>query len=1097
MSKRILSFLVSFALLFSCTAFASEGTTDIVKFGVFSDTHGNKDGINTIFNNIYALSDDGASLSGVIMNGDIVYMAEGVTPSESHYANLLANEKYQALKNAGKLVYEMGNHEFPLNSSSDATLTQQSFDIFKAQTGFDSQMHTVLSGYHFINAAPENYSGGMAVNEEYMKTELEKALADGTEKPVFLVVHHPVPSSVIDSPSATSTRFSVEFREFLNNQPRIVVFSGHTHEPETDPRSIRQYVGGCTYVATSHVAGGSNVSSSYASQSHSKKVTQALMMEIDPDTNVVTFKRFYVDKNGPSYLEAEDWVLDIPAMVAAKATETESDDLAAFKYTFEERSENSAAPVFPEGSKVTVDNVAAESVKLTFPKAIEGADGEDNLIKFYEMKITDLDSATVVKTEAIISDFFLKESERRSSFSHTITGLSQDTNYKIEVMATTSWYKKSVPISAEIMTLEKEKFESVTFEYVHTAEFKDISNDNNSIYYRDEEGKKYIQVPNTASTHKFTATFNITEKGMYRFMSGALGADGAPVTVVINKVEENGEKTHIKTAEVYVATGGVSTCVEVPFADVVITETGTYTMTWSRGASGSTATLFNLQVGKMLLVEYIDEYVVEKTAAEYSETSETVEEGVTPESFALNTDGYVTWEFAPYYTGKYTLDFDFEGAGNVTVATSTGMIQTGESISALPSDSEITEAGLTVYLFGSAAYKFTFKATDDNTTVSAMTLTWHENFVDLENDSYKFTYPVGTDLAYGNYNNAYNIVPAYIEKSITVPLDANYTFSLNAGLAKNITVRAFIRRVEGGSVTLTKTGAVDTIANRVVFTDVPLKAGVTYKITIFNGTSSSTIRVQDIVLETSGAYLAAVDDFTFLASDYSSIASGIGSNIKTKHAMGMPDDKWITYKLKPGAGNYKIYGDLKKYTENPDIKVYVNDTLMNTFDNVCTSSVGTYELGLIRVTDDEFTLKFQIENTSSVTRVWFYRFRLVKIDEPEVVMYKGQTTDLANVTTALTEGSMTAKAYYPEEVNGTPVTMVFAIYEGNRLYKVGTYSVTGKKNSIAVSTIDDIEFKEGVNYTSKVMFINSTDILTPLYSMPQSGMISGALTTEE
>lgn len=1090
MVKRIISLIISFVMLISCVLLVSAETEEksVVRFGVFSDTHNNATGIQNVFNNIYALSDNGETLDGVIMNGDIVYMQADVTPAQSHYTTLLANEKYKELKEAGKLVYEMGNHEFPLNSQADATLTQQSFDMFKEQTGFDTQMHTVLSGYHFINAAPENYAGGMQAAESYMRTELDKALADGSEKPVFLVAHHPVPSSVIGSPGAASTRFSPEFREYLNSQPRIIVFSGHTHEPETDPRSIRQYVGGCTYVATGHVAGGNNVSDSYASIAHSKKSSQAMMMEIDPDTNVVTFKRFYVDKTAPQYLD-EDWVIDIPKMIDAKETESESDDLAAYKYTFEDRSAKAVSPAFEQGSQVTAVNIAAESVTISFPKAIEGADGDDNLIKYYEMKIYNLESAQVVKTEVIFSDYFLKESERRQAFSHTVTGLSQDTSYKIEVCATTSWYKKSKPISVELLTLEKEEFEDVTFDADNT--YTVLSNDMAAVpstYQRDG----YIQVPNTAYTHKYTATFNFDTSGMYRFMATKIGANGAPTKLEIKRVKEDGTETVLKTGESYIATGGPSTYTSnVPYADVAITP-GTYKATWTRGQSGETATLLGIKAARFapLPVEYLDEYSVVKTAAEYSESSETVEEGTTPESFNLNTDGFVTWELVPYYPGKYTLTFDYEGAGLATV-TADSMTISGNTISDLPVDSEITQEGITVYLFDNTSYKFAFKATSDNTSVNGMTLTWHENFVDLENESYKFTYATNIDLLYGNYNAAYNAPPAYLEKYITVPVDANYTFSINAGLAENRALRAYVESVKGGNVTVTKTGALDTIQNRVLFTDVPLKSGEEYKITLINGTSGSTIRISDLVFETSGKYNLDVDDFTFLASEYASWpSSSLATAMKNKHCMGLTDNFSMTFKVNPGEGNYKVYAYCKKYTGTPEVKMYLNDTLISTSKYSWTSSITDYELGTIHVTDDEFTLKIALPNTTDITRLWFYRFRLVKIDEPEVTVYSGNTTDSANVTNVLTEGSITAKAYLPKALNGKKVTMFMAIYEDNSLYKVDTYSLTAKKNSIAVVTLNDIEFEEGKTYKSKIFFWENSENLIPLYGIMQDGCLT-------
>jgi len=1116
MAKRLFSIIVSFVMLISCTAFAVEATeeSNVVRIGVFSDTHNKADGIANAFNSIYELSENGTALDGVVMNGDIVYLQTDETPSESSYATLLANEKYQELKNAGKLVYEMGNHEFPLNSDDDATLTAQAISTFTEQTGFDTQMHTVLSGYHFINAAPENYAGGMQHAESFMRAELDKALADGTEKPVFLVVHHPVPSSVIDSPAATSTRFSIEFREFLNSQPRIIVFSGHTHEPESDPRSIRQYIGGCTYVQTSHVSGGSNVASSYATEDHSKKVSQAIMMEIEPDANVVTLKRFYVDSENPEYLEAEDWVLDIPAMIAAKESADTSDDLAAYKYTFEDRSEKSVAPYFASESKVVTTNVAAESAEINFPAALQGANGEDNLIKFYEIKVYDTDAAQLKKTDVIISDHFLKEEVRRTSFTHSILELAQGTNYKAEVRAITTWYKKSKPIIVEFQTSEEEKFESVTLQtdstYTYTVK------DHAVVTGTSKKGDdlSYVQVPVSQSDATVDFTFDITNSGMYRIMASKIGSSGAPTKMVITKNGEEGEKTVLKTAEKYISTGGTTTySYDVPYADVALTK-GNYTVTWSRGDTGSTVTFMGIKAGKFapLSVDALDEYVIEKTAADYSDTSETLEEGTVPENFTLATDGYVSWQVTPDYPGIYKLSYNYTGENATTTVSALDNYNVSLGITGLatlPTNVEVSATGeIEVQLLANIKYNFKFTATSD-VTVSGMRLEWQEDFTDLENNSYKLThsYSATSDDTILNYETSITaggsiytgcIMIAsgkYVRKSITVPYDANYKISFNYGANAEISGTVYIERHGGGDVVIPTTGATTKKSTYTAFESVPLKAGQTYDITVYNN-GSGTWNIYNMYLETNGKYCLDTDGMAMVATDYSAKTSS--NSEKTDNRIRMIKNSYVSFNIQPSAGNYRVYmnyaivdGGATTFTKYIPTYVrmtvngsYTDHTLNPTSHNV----VYTADLGVVRFTGDESTLRLSLPNDKTCY-IYLSDVKLVAIDEPEVTVYS-ETTDAANITTSLKEGTMIVKALLPKDVNEKDVTMFFAIYEDNALYKVETYNVTGKKNTVTSVTLEDIAFEEEKTYTSKVFFWENAGTMIPLYKNPKSGSLS-------
>lgn len=345
----------------------------------------------------------------------------------------------------------------------------------------------------------------------------------------------------------------------------------------------------------------------------------------------------------------------------------------------------------------------------------------------------------------------------------------------------------------------------------------------------------------------------------------------------------------------------------------------------------------------------------------------------------------------------------------------------------------------------------------------------------------------------GNSNTNVNTVYDGIEKEITVTNSANYTFSINIGKVAAGNVLVYIGRVEGGEIGIAATGALDTIENRVLFTDVPFEAGVSYKVTIYN-LSSATLRVQDIVLEESGEYLPDVKDLRVLAKNYS---TGKISN-KYQTAVALLPNYYLHYKLKPGAGNYKVSVRLKYWRGNPKyIDMHVGSEHISRTDTTkVTGSFKNYDFGTISVTDDEFTLKFTLpakEATASYGDIYFYYITLERIDEPVVTVHSSDTPSATNVITNLAEGTMTAKAYLPETVKDNPVTMIFAIYDGNELYKVEkTVVEAAAKNQTVTVTLPDVAFEEGKTYTSKVFILNDMVNIQALYKNPTGGSLVSA-----
>jgi hypothetical protein len=204
---------------------------------------------------------------------------------------------------------------------------------------------------------------------------------DGTNKPVFFLIHYP-----FDKTTGTSHNpYSDEFSTFIKSHPRLIVFSGHTHQALSDPRTIYQELGGATFVNTSTVHSGINFSHSLATTRHDKSSpSQALMMTIDDTTNVVTLKRFYITGGEPKYLEGGDWVLDINAMIEASTKEPVSKDV--YKYT-PDRVLLSLPPYFPENAKMTLNEALATEVKYTLPEARSSGTDENSTVGFYRLEL--------------------------------------------------------------------------------------------------------------------------------------------------------------------------------------------------------------------------------------------------------------------------------------------------------------------------------------------------------------------------------------------------------------------------------------------------------------------------------------------------------------------------------------------------------------------------------------------------------------------------------------------------------------------------------------------------------------------------------------
>lgn len=105
-------------------------------------------------------------------------------------------------------------------------------------TGKDSDFHAVINGFHFIGlSTSEKDNTKYDISQRiWLEKQLREAKNDGPDRPVF-VFHHEHTEGTVYGSENWGTGY---FKDILFRYPQVVHFSGHSHYPLNDPRSIWQ-----------------------------------------------------------------------------------------------------------------------------------------------------------------------------------------------------------------------------------------------------------------------------------------------------------------------------------------------------------------------------------------------------------------------------------------------------------------------------------------------------------------------------------------------------------------------------------------------------------------------------------------------------------------------------------------------------------------------------------------------------------------------------------------------------------------------------------------------------------------------------------------
>lgn len=384
-----------------------------VRFIAFTDTHNENENVADAIDTAYALFDNDSVYQGVdafFGLGD--FSSIGTEPDYEAYADTLREH----IREETFCINVLGNHEFKTDNYNE---------LFKKHFGYGPNTVTKINGFTFIA-----FSGERSLTEwtftpgslKWLSDEIHKAEKTAGDRPVF-VFQHPHPFGTVYGSSIWCTP---QLNPVFAGHNKVINFSGHSHFPMNDPRSINQ----TTYTSVG--------------------VGAMARFELDKDYIVGQHPERYEDAAQFCVVEADnDGSVRIRGYDLLSDTffcEYYIDDIndeSAYAYTYKNMKAHDKAPVFgsdASASAVTDDN---GDYRVSFTHA-NAADGY--IVHEYKVSISD-DNGQEIYKDNIISDYYIVDNVDTMGFTVAKDLLEKGRTYSLTVTAESAYHLYSEPIT--------------------------------------------------------------------------------------------------------------------------------------------------------------------------------------------------------------------------------------------------------------------------------------------------------------------------------------------------------------------------------------------------------------------------------------------------------------------------------------------------------------------------------------------------------------------------------------------------------------------------------------------------------------------------
>jgi len=320
----------------------------------------------------------------------------------------------------------MGNHD---NEPGHAVGSQNFIDSI----GQPLHQYIDIKGYPFITIS-QTGTGNSNYNIQsynFLKDALEDATVKYAGKPVFVFFHVPPLNTCYGSSASDGGWGSTRFVSLLSKYPQVISFSGHSHFPIGDPRSIYQYLftavndGSSTYGEIEP-----NIVSEGIHPVGFQNVTEALIVNIKDNGDV----------------EIERWDTYRNEEILPRWTVKAPHDGTHFTYL---NRDGKPAPTFAAGVIPSISEITWSGCKISIPQATDN----ENVFR-YRIEIckktdaSDWQNASPIDVRNVFSQYYFN-SQTPHTITSTIDGLDENTEYFVRVFAADSWNNLSEPVCSD------------------------------------------------------------------------------------------------------------------------------------------------------------------------------------------------------------------------------------------------------------------------------------------------------------------------------------------------------------------------------------------------------------------------------------------------------------------------------------------------------------------------------------------------------------------------------------------------------------------------------------------------------------------------
>lgn len=287
--------------------------------------------------------------------------------------------------------------------------------------------HRVINGFHFISLTCSRGTNFHADKIEFMAKELKKSREADPKKPIFVFQHPHITDTVYGSMLWGEDELYATYMDY----PQMINFSGHSHAPINNPRSIHQ----------NHFTSLGTGSLSYTELDefdkyygtlppHKADFAQMLIVEADKDGRVRVYPYDVFTDNFFPYV----WEIDEPW------------NPQSFKYTDNIRFKTAKTPYFTDDAEIEFSDLDTDGFMLKFPQA----KSDEDYVNDYKVVVSEKATGVIVKQTVMWSEYYFYNMPENLEIAYT--DLNPATEYEVKIYANSFWKTTSAPLCGTVAT---------------------------------------------------------------------------------------------------------------------------------------------------------------------------------------------------------------------------------------------------------------------------------------------------------------------------------------------------------------------------------------------------------------------------------------------------------------------------------------------------------------------------------------------------------------------------------------------------------------------------------------------------------------------